>query len=320
MATVLIVEDHVPSRSAMKIVLEQNGYRVQEAADGVEALAKLRLESPDLIVSDMLLPRMDGYELIRQVRSDAALESIRVVLYTATYSSAEAHALAEACGVDAIIGKPADPKEVLKTVAEVLERPRPTRSAIGQAAFDREHARVLVDKLVEESIKREAAEQRLAEFSQSGRLDGAIRPILLVEDNRMDVELTLDAFRLAHLANKVHVAPNGESALDYLFGHGKYADRETYPLPSFILLDLKMAGIDGFEVLRHIKETPRLKRLPVIILTSSRDEGDRAMSYDCGANSYLVKPVSFEGFLDVIRQVKDYWSTLNVGPPESDRN
>lgn len=140
--------------------------------------------------------------------------------------------------------------------------------------------------------------------------------ILLVEDNRMDVELTLDAFREARLANTISVASNGQAALDYLFGRGSYADRTTYPLPNLILLDLKLPGIDGHMVLREIKATPKLKRLPVIILTSSKEEGDRALSYDNGANSYLVKPVSFKGFLDVVRQLEDYWFTLNVGPPE----
>jgi CheY-like chemotaxis protein len=140
--------------------------------------------------------------------------------------------------------------------------------------------------------------------------------ILLVEDNRMDIELTLDAFREARLSNTVYVAHNGQEALDYLFGRGQYADRQTYPLPSLILLDLKMPGLDGFEVLRQIKAAPGLKRLPVIILTSSKEEGDRALSYDSGANSYLVKPVSFEGFLGVIREISEYWLTLNIGPPE----
>jgi CheY-like chemotaxis protein len=139
--------------------------------------------------------------------------------------------------------------------------------------------------------------------------------ILLVEDNRMDVELTLDAFHEARLSNTIHVASTGQVALDYLFGRGVYADRAAYPLPSLILLDLKLPGIDGHEVLRQIKSTPELKRLPVIILTSSREEGDRALSYDNGANSYLVKPVSFEGFVDVVRQIEDYWFTINVGPP-----
>lgn len=141
--------------------------------------------------------------------------------------------------------------------------------------------------------------------------------ILLVEDNKMDITLTLDAFREARLTNKVQVAHNGEEALQYLFGHGVYADRKEYPLPGMILLDLKMPGIDGHEVLRRIKNTPEIKRIPVIILTSSKEEGDLALSYDRGANSYLVKPVSFEGFLEVIRQVTDYWISLNIKPPVS---
>ena len=139
--------------------------------------------------------------------------------------------------------------------------------------------------------------------------------ILLVEDNPMDVELILDAFKEARLGNKIRVAANGAEALDFLFGKGEYADRKQYPLPDIILLDLKMPGIDGHEVLKKVKGADRLKRLPVIILTSSREEGDRAVSYDNGANSYLVKPVSFDNFLNVVKQVCDYWLMLNVKPP-----
>ncbi len=140
--------------------------------------------------------------------------------------------------------------------------------------------------------------------------------ILLVEDNRMDVELTLDAFREGRLANIIHVARDGQQALDYMFNVAEYADRTKYPLPDLILLDLKLPRIDGHEVLRRLKGTPVIKRVPVIVLTSSKEEGDRALSYDSGANSYLVKPVSFDGFLEVVRKVQDYWLVLNVGPPE----
>jgi two-component system, response regulator len=142
--------------------------------------------------------------------------------------------------------------------------------------------------------------------------------ILLVEDNRMDVELTLDAFKEARLLNAIHVAPTGQEALDYLFGRGDYGDRNAHPLPNLMLLDLKLPGIDGFEVLRQVKSTPILKRLPVIILTSSKEEGDRALTYDIGANSYIVKPVSFAGFLEVVRLIEGYWISLNVGPPDAE--
>ncbi|MDY6934555.1 MAG: response regulator [Spirochaetota bacterium] len=140
--------------------------------------------------------------------------------------------------------------------------------------------------------------------------------ILLVEDNLMDVELILDAFREAHLGNKINYVNCGKDALDYLFGKNKYSDRQKYPIPDLILLDLKMPGVDGHEVLQRIKQAHGLKRIPVVILTSSMEDGDRALSYDNGANSYLVKPVSFEGFMEVIRKIDEYWMLLNVGPPD----
>jgi len=139
--------------------------------------------------------------------------------------------------------------------------------------------------------------------------------ILLVEDNHMDVVLTLDAFRETHLQETIHVARNGKEALDYVFGKDKYSNRDEYPMPSLILLDLKMPGIDGFEVLRQIKSTEMLKRIPVIILTSSKEDGDRALSYDIGANSYLIKPISFDGFIEVVKKIDDYWLSLNINAP-----
>jgi CheY-like chemotaxis protein len=146
----------------------------------------------------------------------------------------------------------------------------------------------------------------------------SIARILLVDDNASDVELTLDAFSEARLGNRVDVARSGKDALDRLFGRIGRPDGGRDPLPDLILLDLKMPGIDGCEVLRQVKAAPVLRRIPVIILTSSREEGDRAMSYDTGANSYLVKPVSFEGMLAVVKTIMDYWLTINVGPPLPD--
>jgi len=139
--------------------------------------------------------------------------------------------------------------------------------------------------------------------------------ILLVDDNKMDIELTLDAFKRARIQNPIFVVNDGEKALNYLFGNGEYSDRSVYPLPDIILLDLKMPRIDGFEVLSKIKKVEKLKRIPIIILTSSKEEGDRALSYDNGANSYLVKPVSFDGFMKVIEKIVEYWLILNVSPP-----
>ena len=139
--------------------------------------------------------------------------------------------------------------------------------------------------------------------------------ILLIEDNQMDIDLTLDAFRIVRLENEIHVCRNGQEALDYLFGEGEYADRTTHPIPDLVLLDLKMPGIDGHEVLAKVKQCPVLRRIPVIVLTSSNEEGDRILSYDSGANSYLVKPINFEGFLELARRVGEYWLAINIKPP-----
>jgi CheY-like chemotaxis protein len=140
--------------------------------------------------------------------------------------------------------------------------------------------------------------------------------ILLVEDNELDIELTLDAFREVHFENKMQIVRNGEEAIWYLKGEDKYSDRSVYPLPDLILLDLNLPRVNGIDVLRTIKQVDKIKRIPVIILTSSKEEGDRALSYDGGANSYLVKPISFEGFCEVVAKISDYWLALNVPPPE----
>lgn len=139
--------------------------------------------------------------------------------------------------------------------------------------------------------------------------------ILLVEDNLMDVELTLDAFAEKGLAGMVRVVSNGQEALDFLFGKGQYENRELFPLPDIILLDLKMPVIDGHEVLRQLKTTQVIKRIPVIVLTSSAEEGDLALSYDNGANGYLVKPVSFSSFKKVVEAIDEYWVKLNLPAP-----
>lgn len=131
----------------------------------------------------------------------------------------------------------------------------------------------------------------------------------------MDVELTLDAFREARLSNTVQVAYTGEQALDYLFGRGVFADPDKRQVPDLILLDLKLPGISGQEVLRQVKSAPDLKRIPVVVLTSSREDRDRIESYDNGVNSFLVKPITFDGFMEVVKQIDNYWLSLNVPPP-----
>jgi CheY-like chemotaxis protein len=141
--------------------------------------------------------------------------------------------------------------------------------------------------------------------------------ILMVDDNEDDIELALLGFQEAHLANPVEVVRSGEEALDRLFRRTLRSDGRPYRLPDLILLDLKMPGVGGLEVLRQLKAEPILKMIPVVILTSSSQEGDRMMSYATGANSYLVKPVSLDGMIRLAGGIEDYWLSLNVGPPLS---
>ena len=135
--------------------------------------------------------------------------------------------------------------------------------------------------------------------------------ILLVEDNAEDVEITVRAFQTYHLADKIHVVRDGEEALECLFGTGRYADRTLCSHTRLILLDLKLPKVDGLEVLQRCKLDPRTRHIPVVILTSSREDRDVIGSYNLGANSYVVKPVAFPQFIEAVRQLGLYWILLN---------
>jgi CheY-like chemotaxis protein len=139
--------------------------------------------------------------------------------------------------------------------------------------------------------------------------------ILLVEDNPDDVELTLLAFKKYNIKNDLVVIQNGAEALDYLFAEGAYAGRDLSNMPTVILLDLKLPKIDGLEVLRRIRADERTKLLPVVILTSSKEEQDLINGYKFGANSYVRKPIDFAQFTEAARQLGLYWMILNEPPP-----
>jgi len=139
--------------------------------------------------------------------------------------------------------------------------------------------------------------------------------ILLVEDNPDDVALTQRAFRQSNLANELKVIVDGAEALDFLFASGNYAGPAVPPLPEVVLLDLNLPKVDGLEVLRQIRAHSRTHLLPVVILTSSREEHDMLTGYSLGANSYIQKPVDFKQFVDAVRQLGMYWLLLNESPP-----
>jgi two-component system, response regulator len=141
------------------------------------------------------------------------------------------------------------------------------------------------------------------------------RKILLVEDNPDDVALTLRAFKKNGIANEVVIAGDGQEALDWLFGQGAHAGRNTADLPAFVLLDLKLPKVDGMEVLRALRAQPQTSLLRVIMLTTSREEGDVVESYSLGATSYIRKPVDFDEFIRVVGQLGLYWLILNEPAP-----
>lgn len=145
-------------------------------------------------------------------------------------------------------------------------------------------------------------------------LTGEPLHILLVEDNEAHAELVIRGMRDQQVANRIHHVMDGEQALDYLFQRGAYTDNEANPRPNFVLLDLRLPRVDGLEVLRTIKTTPELLRIPVVILTSSDAESDIAKSYDYHANSYIVKPLDFRTFTKLMKDLGFYWLGWNEKP------
>lgn len=139
--------------------------------------------------------------------------------------------------------------------------------------------------------------------------------ILLVEDNPADVELTMHALRHNNLANRIHVARDGEEALDFLFCRGSHSKRSFDNPPRMVLLDLKLPKVDGLEVLRQLKGDSRTKAIPVVILTSSKEDRDMVSGYRFGVNSYIQKPVDFTAFRETIKQLGLYWMVVNQPPP-----
>ena len=140
--------------------------------------------------------------------------------------------------------------------------------------------------------------------------------ILLVEDNPDDEALTLRALKKNNIGNKIFVVRDGVEALDFLFCTGAYANRDPREMPQLILLDIKLPKMDGLEVLRRLRSDERTRLLPVVILTSSKEEQDLMEAYKSGANSYIRKPVDFDQFLEAVRQLSLYWLVLNQTPPE----
>jgi CheY-like chemotaxis protein len=147
-------------------------------------------------------------------------------------------------------------------------------------------------------------------------MNSATLEILLVEDNQDDIDLALHALRQEKVANRIRVARDGEEALDFLLCRGAFAERPFEDPPKLVLLDLKLPKVDGMEVLRQVKSHPRTKNIPIVIMTSSKEERDLVKGYNLGANSYIQKPVDFDKFRETIKSVGLYWLFINQPVPE----
>jgi len=146
-------------------------------------------------------------------------------------------------------------------------------------------------------------------------MDHQALEILLVEDDPADAELVVHALRKSHLANQIELVRDGEEALDFLFCRNQFAQRSPQSLPRLVLLDLKLPKVDGIEVLAKVKSDARTRNVPVVILTSSKEEKDRLNGYQLGANSYIQKPVDFDKFRETVQQLGLYWLVVNEPPP-----
>lgn len=166
----------------------------------------------------------------------------------------------------------------------------------------------------EGSANEDASLQKAIELLASASRSTELRPILLVEDSPNDLELALAALERCQLANPVHVARDGVEALDYLHARGAWAGRGGGD-PAVVLLDLKLPRLDGLEVLERVKKDPLLRAVPIVMLTSSREERDLVRSYELGVNAFVVKPVDFRAFLQAIQELGMFWAVLNQPPP-----
>jgi PAS domain S-box-containing protein len=269
MATILVIDDKPTNRDVLRVILGYQNHRVLEASDGQEGLEMARTERPDLIIADILMPRMDGYEMVRNLRADPSLTDIRVVFYTATYLKSEALKLAQACGVSHLIIKPSEPQEIIDTVDAALSDDAPLAAGDSSATFNREHLRLITDKLAQKVHELEDSNLRLIEEgAQRKRAEDALRSsetrMRAVLDAAVDSIVTLDSN-----GKVVELNPAAEATFGYR--------RESMlgkPLAEFLVVP-SSSEQDCHELERFIPvNQPALlgRRFEITALTASREQ------------------------------------------------
>lgn len=309
MGTILIVDDHPASLMVLASVLASARHRVVEARDGVEAIAKVRNEHFDLVICDPILPDKSGYEFIQQLRNDPALSYTPVVFWVVENCLPEAQRLARNRGVNHVISKRSKPAKILGTVVAALGGS--STGHVDESEFEHNYVNLITERLLEALSNRGIPEVQESISSDTATVPRQARPILVVEDNPMDIDFMLQAFVESNVANPVNVCRDGEEALQYIEAHSSPADPN---LPLLVLLDLRLPKVDGIDVLRQARKHPVWRQIPFVVVTTSRENADISMAYDLSVNSYIVKPVSFSAFAEVVKHIKVYWLLTNEPP------
>jgi len=276
MATILVVEDDAANRQFLTALLGYRGHHILEAADGAEALAQVRAEHPALVIADVLMPTIDGYEFVRQLRSDPDMARTPVIFYTATYHEREARALAEASGVSHLIVKPSDPEVILGIVNSALSVPPPPPPAFAYAEFDREHLRLVTDTLSEKEAELKAANLRLATGFR-GTSEQRYR-VLLVEDNLAEARWIREK-----LLDEEGAPFEIESAGRLATGLSRLRAEDI----DVVLLDLGLPDSQGRDTFTRVQS--QAPHVPIIMLTGMEDEELAVELVQEGAQDYLVK-------------------------------
>jgi len=315
---ILVVEDSPSDAFLLRLAVAQTHLEVvlHFVSDGEKAIEYLKQEGrhvdsktaplPDLILLDLKLPRMDGFDVLDWIRRQPGLNHLPVIVFTSSSLSIDINR-AYALGAKSYLVKPRDLEQLSKVLKPLTEYWLELNQRPDELSVQADSTYLIAQTKAAASSMAQRTETLVTPHDTKTASVPRQPVFLLVEDNENDVALVRRAFSMAKLLNPLHVVDRGEKAVDYLSGTGVYSDRVQFPLPGLVLLDLRLPGLDGFAVLKWIRQEPRLNDVRIIVLTSSDDMGDVNLAYQLGANSFLVKPVDFETFFPVVHVLSGYW-------------